>query len=480
MKMIDRKKLGLVLKNNGVMIVLAFLTIFHWIILIFHVPIFAKLPGWFWWFIDKSHGWYWLVILLFLEAALLLYVLYKFSMADWLRIGLLILLGVSFQFGFAFYEGRGLDGIKDRIVRSGHTEFAYAAVVHDAALPVAKNYETLLQQRALGKYAMSKPPGQLLFYMATKRISTLVGKPADKKEELKKLQVFASIIWPFFSYLILIPLFLYTQLLFDKETAFITCVLYVLIPSVTLITLHTDQVLFPLLFMIPLLLAGIGAKTNRSLISWTAGISVYLACYFTFALVFVVPFVCVTMYILLKRNNTKERLWLMFARHLFVFTVGIGITGLCFFYLFNYDIFLRYSNAMAFHQAWKRWENTFQNITVSAGVNILEFILWLGLPVFVLAVNRCRKAIPAIRKQTGGDGNWIVLTLFAVFLFIAFIGKTRGEVARLWLFLVPFFCIGAAREITPDFKEKKFFSSIVILFFQFFTIFITKAHQDFW
>ena len=92
---------------------------------------------------------------------------------------LLFLLGVSLQFGFAFIEERGLDAIRDRMVDTGHAEFATIAVQQDSLLYVASHYESLIESGQLGEYAPSKPPGTLLFYMVTEKLAGVLAADDD-------------------------------------------------------------------------------------------------------------------------------------------------------------------------------------------------------------------------------------------------------------------------------------------------------------
>ncbi len=56
------------------------------------------------------------------------------------------------------------------MVNTGHAEFVTVAVNCDDALKVARDYEQLVKAGELGTYAHSKPPGQLLLYIATSRM----------------------------------------------------------------------------------------------------------------------------------------------------------------------------------------------------------------------------------------------------------------------------------------------------------------------
>src|SRR5262249_28395931 len=105
-------------------------------------------------------------------------------------------LGVALQFALAFTEYRGLDALRDRMVYTGHAEFAEAAVRADDSLRLVRDYESLVASGALGRYAPSKPPGQLLLYVATERLANAADPTAGRGERLRRLRTFAAWTWP--------------------------------------------------------------------------------------------------------------------------------------------------------------------------------------------------------------------------------------------------------------------------------------------
>ena len=68
-------------------------------------------------------------------------------------------------------------------------------------------------------------------------------------------------------------------------------------------TLHTDQVVYPFLFMVSILMAAIAAKKHNLGLALCAGVFIYLSIWFTFSLVFVFPFVIVSCFFLTFQNN---------------------------------------------------------------------------------------------------------------------------------------------------------------------------------
>jgi hypothetical protein len=102
--------------------------------------------------------------------------------------------GYLFQEGLAWSEGRGLNGLRDRMVTSGHAEFATVAVQQRSLWSVLTHYEQKVEGGELLRYAHSKPPGQLLFYMATERISRLMSSSDQPDARLAALRTMAALV----------------------------------------------------------------------------------------------------------------------------------------------------------------------------------------------------------------------------------------------------------------------------------------------
>lgn len=65
-------------------------------------------------------------------------------------------------------------------------------------------------------------------------------------------------------------------------------------------------------------------------------------------------------------------------------------------------------------------------------------------------------------------------------LAVALTGHTKGEVARLWLFLVPVACILAADGLHRWFIHRRSAGLVWIAILQAGTMYVIKRFQDFW
>jgi len=216
---LTRKQLPL--GTRGFLNLVLVFTFLHWYLLFAKIPLFHGMGGWFWKFISKPISEPWIASILSLTP-LLSYFLWRSRCSESLKLLCILLIGISHQFGFALLEGKGIDGLRDRLVHTGHAEFVdIAAKYQNDALMVARNYEQLVKQGQLGTYANSKPPGQLLLYIATSRVISTA--PTSPTEKVEALRTFASIIWPILSYMTIIPMYILARELVGKATAILSC-----------------------------------------------------------------------------------------------------------------------------------------------------------------------------------------------------------------------------------------------------------------
>jgi len=381
------------------------------------------------------------------------------------------------QFALAWTEGRGIEALRDRMVTTGHAEFAEQAVRVESPKRLVSDYERLVAGGELGRYAPSKPPGQLLLYVATDRLASAAAPQAGRGARLRRLRDFASYVWPVASLLVLLPLFRLGRLVADEGTAVLACLLYVFVPGFLLVTLHTDQAFFPLLFMLPLAAAGEAGRRGSFGLGAAAGAAASFALFCSFGLLPVVPLAGVLTFFMAREATPRwER---RFLRSLGGLVAGLLATDVAFRFALGYDAFVRFRNATAYHQAWKGGTSGFLADLGFAYVNAIEFALWLGLPVAVLALTAVWSALREWRGKGSEPAAAFALTIAAAGVMLAVFGKTQGEVARLWLFLVPCLCLVAARELGRRFGRANARALALLLLLQGGTVYLMKRFMDF-
>ena len=78
--------------------------------------------------------------------------------------------------------------------------------------------------------------------------------------------------------------------------------------------------------------------------------------------------------------------------------------------------------------------------------NPVEFLVFLGIPVSCLFLGRLVTAVRGLRKGWR-DTDWGVLVIGGLLVALNLLGLNRGEVSRLWMFLMPGCLVAAAAQI---------------------------------
>jgi hypothetical protein len=458
------------------------LTAVHLSILALRLPLLERLPGWFFRLRPKSIGPWYLVLALAAVPAVGWLMGRAFRTRRIVAVWLLILLGFGLQHGFAWSEGRQFDGIRKSIVTTGHAEFAAIAAQQPKMWDVLVEYEGKLEREELGRYSHSKPPGTLLFYMVTERLARGLARDDTPEARLEATRNLAAFVWPLLAYLPLLPLFVTLRRFVGEDTSFVACLLYLVIPSVTLMTLHTDQFLFPLLYMLTTWIAVEAQRRHSWAWAFATGASLYLSAFFTFALLLAIPMAAA--FAVAAELETRGRHLQAPGRALaktgLAAAAGFGTLAGVFGIVFQYDLITRLRGATDFHAAWRNWQGGWFETIYFGWLDSLEFAVWLGVPLTVLALAAGRRAIlQAIR----GDYRKLVLPAMVLglsFLYLAFFGRTKAESARLWLFLVPMCSALAATELAARYPEGRTTATAAVLALQWLTVCLTKTGQDFW
>ena len=285
-------------------------TILMWMAFLLEVPLFPLLPHWFWSLHKSDLPAAWLL----LPAAVLSLGTVRFVLGHperW-RLNLLTLIGAGYalQLAFAFAEGRGSDALSSQYLGgSGHAGLARAAAEQRDPLLLVASYGQLLDTGELAPFPhATRPPGALLFLVAMERLSRVweKGERGDSPPPLERLSAAAGWALPLLTYLALIPLFGVCRRVYGTSAAaWVAPSLYLFVPSVTLMTLHLDQCLFPLLAWTCVYAALRGLDTGHPGWAAGAGVLLYLALFSSFGLIALAP-ILLLLGLLWKRRVVGE------------------------------------------------------------------------------------------------------------------------------------------------------------------------------
>ena len=136
--------------------------------------------------------------------------------------------------------------------------------------------------------------------------------------------------------------------------------------------------------------------------------------------------------------------------------------------------------AMARHHGAKITHWTCRDIAYVGILDIVEFAVWIGMPLFVLSVADQAGCLMNLHRKKLAPAGAMSLSLLAIVLLMAFAGRTVAETGRLWLYVVPLFCISAAAGLASVFKDRVPAATAVVATLQLITVLAMKAFHDFY
>jgi hypothetical protein len=192
--------------------------------------------------------------------------------------------------------------------------------------------------------------------------------------------------------------------------------------------------------------------------SWTfvhgfvAGVVVYLTHFVSFSLLPLCAFFLALIVLVVWKQSSVEGLKQM-GVVLGGFLLGLLFTYLLFQLLFSYDPFYRYQFAMQSHRTQKNFQPGFIQVLASIPQNLIEFIFWVGVPLVFLTLSRWGRATFRYFSRSDTNSDLFALAFLGLFSGLVLLGQTRGEVGRIWIYLVPVFVILAVVEISYLYKR---------------------------
>jgi hypothetical protein len=440
----------------------------HLVVLALGLHLFDQLAGWFWPIRER-----YLPYPELLAAVIPLPVLAAIPFTGRLRstagkVCFLVLLGYLIQHGLALLDGRGISGMSERMLASGHGEVLRIAADVPGLRDLVAHYDDYAASGALGTFARAKPPGFLLLYVATFRAGAFFAGGATVEGAAR----FASFVWPLFASLTLVPLHHLARRAMDERRALVVCTLYLLVPSVELIVLHADQAFFPLLVTSVVACAAASADRGRGDLAALAGAGAYLAGFCSFSLLLALPLAAAAM-------ATSDRTGRELGGLLFRLSAGFVAAFVLMWLLLGYEPVARAASAFAFHAGWRPGFGGAPGRFYYALIDALELAVWVGVPIACLSIGDMGRALRRLLRGRESGRNVPSLVLAASLAFIFFFGAVKGESARLCCFLVPFLVLSAVSELGR--RGRSFCAaSVGVAVLEWATTLLTKVHQDFW
>ena len=240
-------------------------------------------------------------------------------------------------------------------------------------------------------------------------------------------------------WLALILVYLLVRDLCSRETALLALALSVLIPSLHLFSPYPD-LLFPL-FAVAAFYSWRRAL-RRGSVAWAALSGAIVVAGLLWSMSLLATVALIGAYSLLPawqgaaegRGGPGRGGWL---RAILGWAAGFLICSLLPTLLFGYDVWSIWRTCLSQHATFAAlFPRSYWAWTL---FNPVEFAVFAGLPAFILlmvaAAADFRRWRPERRRRALSSLPWALLVVLAA---LDFSGKNLGEVARLWMFLMPF------------------------------------------
>jgi hypothetical protein len=433
--------------NKAGLIVLLLGTALYSYVLAFHYEWLQSIPGWFFFRKDNLVGPYQYIyfFLMLAFSFVSVFAIFKLTKQPFLSISIAVTLLFFLQIGYGFVQGNGFESIRVKYAKAAVSEeLQTVCQARESLFESVRNYDVLYGDNF---WLGTKPPGFFSFYALIKAGMGLF-RPAvltDSQACFMTLTKNFAYFLPFFATLLLVPLYFIQKQITSQSLPFIPALIYISAPSVILMTLLTDQFLFPLLFTIFLLTLALMITRQSLLYAFLAGCIAYLLVFVSFSLLPVFGLALIWFFVdywINRQSRNLRTILLLLA----AFFGGLLLTALLVWLLTGYNPLVRYQLAFQKHREIKQFEFSVQQILEYSFLNHVDFMLWTGFGLlFLFYVSSFRAfALFFQRKATTYDGFRIAF--FLTFFALNLVGQTKSEVGRLWVFLLP----GFALTIFPE------------------------------
>jgi hypothetical protein len=433
--------------NKAGLVVLLLGTAWYSYVLAFHYDWLRSIPGWFFFRKDNLAGPYQYpyLFLMLAIAFVAVFAIFKLTKPPFLSIAIAVALLFCLQIGYGFVQGNGFESIRVKYAKAAVSEELQSVCQARESLSESiRNYDPLYGDDF---WLGTKPPGFFSFY-ALIRAGVGLFRPAvltDPQACFITLTKNFAYFLPFFATLLLAPLYFIQKQIASRRFPFISSLIYISAPSVIMMTLLTDQFLFPLLFTLYLLILALMITRQSVVYAFLAGCMAYLLVFVSFSLLPIFGLTVVWLFVdywINRQNRDWRRLLLLLA----AFFGGLLLTSLLFWLLAGYNPIARYQFAFQKHREIKQFESSTPWILQYIFLNHVDFMLWTGFGLlFLFYVSSIRACVLFFQRQaTTYDGFRIAF--FLTFLVLNLVGQTKSEVGRLWVFLLP----GFALTIFPE------------------------------
>jgi hypothetical protein len=365
-------------------------------------------------------------------------------------------LGLAMHWTVHLLEGRGMQPFYDKLWRVGHTEFIRIAMEDRNLKSLVPRYEEMARERGW-VFPRSKPPGCLFTYRGLVALAdgplgillaSALAPSGTQANRMERVTATLIAVFSLLAYVTAIVLFLFVRRLWGDSLAVVSVFVFVTTPAVSIVAMHLDNALYPLVGISTLLLIG----TGRRALVVGAGALLSMGLFVSFSLLPIIPLAAALPFMIQispdppsRSDSLIGRIWRRLAGpalNTALFCVSLAAVHGVLIWLMRYDVVARYRGAQAFHDSW--WSGGGKDWRIG---NAIQFAVWLGAPfavaLFLQAVTAARSAV----RQRPSSLELYSLLALAVFVALDLSATSKSEVMRLWSAMIPPMSIVAATSL---------------------------------
>jgi len=258
---------------------------------------------------------------------------------------------------------------------------------------------------------------------------------------------------PLASGLTLLPLYGLARRAYGRRTAAWAAALYPLVPSFALWSARWEQ-FYPFLASTAWYFFYVGLTRPRRSALLAAGLTLSIASLLNFGmLALLLPMGLFALLWLVTQPGAIRGLQSAIC-NLPAFLAGLASLWIVYQLAFGTGFLDVWRVSMSYHLGLNRGYWTW------LGYHLYDFFIFLGLPLALVFLATLVKAIRDLRQQRY---DTLTLTFALGLLLLDLSGTSRGEVARVWLFLTPFAALVAARGLARLHLGQRGFALVALL-----------------
>jgi hypothetical protein len=451
-------------RTLGLFFLILFFTFLYWELLLLQTRKFHYLPHWLSPMSTRPITIDLFFILPF--SLLILFVLKKTHLnKSWSapkKLLLLVFFGLVSQYLFGFLSGEGLQSVQRFYYEQPISTSSLYGCQHSNIVDLIRNYD---QYRGQDFFTKTKPPGFLTLHVLFAKFVKVITGVRDIQACKILYSQFGSFVFPMISALTILPITYISKKIFKLKSPYLPGILYCLTPNYLLWVMVPDQVLFPLLFLINILLFQKTIQQKSFGVAFFSGLVFYLSIFITFSVLPVIGILILWLafeYLDQRIHKNQQA----FYPILIGFILGAGLFYFLFLFGLDYDAISRYKLAFSGHRGIKDYSMNLRTIMTSSVINSLEFFTWTGIPLFFFFADYFFTSIKQLFSAAFKERYILTFSTAGIFIALNILGQTIGEVQRLWIFLVPLLAMITAADLEKLSIEKNLKKVSGLLFLQ--------------